>query len=598
MPPRWHHRDSHKSNLRRKVSSLSPCQRRPCPCSRCMKIGKRCQCLRWLASKFDPYEECEVSELRGAPLEESGDALMILQCRREFFILVTQKKIFAADVNPKRRHSTSPNSYRAEFFEFKNMSCEGTTQFAHATALAPQRFTQIKSTTQSFFLVTVSTEALSMFEVHEDRQTVPVFKMYPDRVQPHRFTPIFHPVENSLLIFYQSLARQEVCTLDTVTFKMQSVCKLPRPSSLRFYSQPSAEDMKQRRKQKRQGIPTEPEPEVPQSNFALSTDGAHLLRYNVTMHVMSIYSWDEIRARSEVPGTYVNVSLVREPFPPPPDPFAAARMVAKSREPLTKGSNCVWIVAESLDLQRFQSKRHMTKASTTDGSEDGGDATRVLSDEVIRDLAFADKFARETKEVFQRVAAAFGAKFVPYEPQPFAFTPSPEDDYDEDELKRMEDEYYSAMPRHSGVWAASIVSPLEAVQCAIKMIREYLRAPWDEEVLASQPLYAPIKMEYQPKTALEKRFPSEPDPEATTWLSRGPRLRYYICSGETTSYVHVLHEQINPLVTADVDGVIVIDPKLRRVLKPLIPFICRDPVPTVEMGAALLAVPPELSSWL
>jgi hypothetical protein len=557
-------------------------------------------CMKSLASKFDPYEECEVSELRGPQLEGSGDALMVLQCRREFFILVTQKKIFGADVNPKRRHSSSANSFRAEFFEFQNMSCDGssTSQFTHATALAPQRFTQIKSTTQSFFLVTVSTDALTMFEVHEDRQTVPVFKMYPDRVQPHRFTPIFHPVENSLLIFYQSLTRQEVCTLDTVTFKMQSVCKLPRPSSLRFYSQPSADDAKQRRKQKRLGIPTEPEPEVPQSNFALSTDGAHLLRYNVTMHVMSIYSWDEIRARSEVPGTYVNVSLVREPLPPPPDPFEAARMVAKSREPLLRGSNCVWIVAESLDLQRYQSNRNMTRDSTSDGSEDGGDVTRALSDQVIQDAVFADKFASQTKEVFQRVAASFGAKFVPYQPQPFSFTPSPEDDYDEEELKRMEAEYLGAMPRHAGIWAASIVSPLEAVQCAIKMIREYLRAPWDADILAAEPSYAPRKMEYQPKTAIEKRFPSVPDPEASTWLSRGPRLRYYICSAETTSFVHVLHEQINPLVTTDVDGVIIIDPKLRRVLRPLIPFICREPVPTVEMGAALLTVPPELSSWL
>ena len=547
------------------------------------------QCMRTLNTSWgDPFAGCKVEQLT-IP-EAAGAPLAVIQCRQEFMLLVTKQSIFAADVNPMEDHSPSKGGvvqtnkeaeYSIQFFQISAVCPVG--DIVCAASLPPQRFRRIKPSSMRYFFA-VSSQVLDVFEMRADRTAIPMLRIGEDRISPQRFIPLFHPLEEQLIVMYQSMMRQEVCVLNLVNMKLQLVCKLPKPSSLRFYAPPTEEQIRKRKKDLRQGLAVEPEAALPELCFSFSFDGLHFLRYNVSMHVMSVYGWEEIRERASA-APYVNVSYIREPVPI----VAAVNSRLAKREERIPGNACVWIIAECLALQRFQKEKGMTRASTfvPEGEVDPSDENRAR-------CSYADNMNRIAGDLFTRTAMSLGARCVKYHVPPFVHvTGEGEDPLDEDEIAKLEEAYFGSQPRHDAVWCGSVTSPLEAVQCGIKLIREMIKAPWDEHVL-EQEEFTPVSLEYEPLDAVQKRFPSEPDSEAVKFQRRGPKMRIFVCAGDTNSNVDEMRSKMNAAITSTVDGVVAVDPQLLKVLKPLVSFFCPRPCPTAMMGPAMVLVPPEL----
>lgn len=120
-------------------------------------------------------------------------------------------------------------------------------------------------------------DAVDLFEWTEQTGMVAVARVGPDHVPKNRFFPLFMPQNDTATLVYQALGRQEVNIYDPMTRRGNTICRLPRPSSLRFQAVQQQQD------------------DAPfQLSFTVSRNGEFLLRYNTTVQVMTVYRMEEL----------------------------------------------------------------------------------------------------------------------------------------------------------------------------------------------------------------------------------------------------------------------------------------------------------------
>ena len=105
--------------------------------------------------------------------------------------------------------------------------------------------------------------------------------------------PMFHPTKDTLIVVLQSDARQEIITLHLTQLTLRTVCRLPRPSSLRF-TNPALKKQRGGSAAAAAAAAASDHYGAMTMSWSLSYDGAYVARYNCSMQVMTIFTWEEV----------------------------------------------------------------------------------------------------------------------------------------------------------------------------------------------------------------------------------------------------------------------------------------------------------------
>lgn len=509
--------------------------------------------------------------------QEYGEPICVSQCGDDVFVLFCTEGVIVGDV---REVVGGPH---ATFVDVSG-DLQPSGAIRYGVASAPQRFRPIKSDTPMHLIVVQSNiiEVCEMVRTPDGSYSLKaILRTTEDRCTPHRFTPFFHGSADELVIAYQSLKKTELSVFNLTTHTMQSICKLPKPSSLRFYQ------------------PTQAKPgsaqqvsELPVSVFAIAAqDGQYLLRYNVSMHVMSVYSWDEILQRSaakKIP--LVNSVFIRDPLKIKDTNQLQIMLGSRGRQQSGAASSttpqqvasmqlkafpCAWLCVESETLQKYIAK-HTLKVSELDKKDDAHE--RV-----------ADNIHSVVEEHFKKIVRSAGGKYIEYAPPPFTLVVDEEEGNTQAEIDELEAEYLANRPRHEGVWCATFNDALDALRVAMQLLRVLTNeGKWSPEVLAL-PHCGVVEKAHEPKSQLERRHPEfTADPNACQYISRGPPVRPLVAMGDTVSSPYELlrsHRMVsdvrnnvemarrNPIPLSppiETDGVVVMDGALFRTVKPML----------------------------
>jgi len=531
-----------------------------------------------------------------------GDPLGVFQCRPEFMLLVLTEGIMCASIDPMQDHSkletlnpTAPAlGDRQHHITFADvvLPLPRDGPIKHVASLGPPRFRTIRPNAIQYHIA-IFTTVVDVYQVHKGATGncvfVPVLRIPPDRCTPHEFIPLFHPIEDQLILMYHSLQRQEINVHHFIPHRLQQVCKLPKPSSLRFYTttnNPLEKSLRRLRSTSNAAEVNEDEPKLPQLSFAISRDGKYFLRYNVTMHVLSVYGWDEV-AEEMSRGPYRNMAYIREPIPPKSAMKSSKYLTAAT--PRTDGASCVWLIADCSSLTDIQLGAGLDCRSAT------LESTRATRQ-------FIDTCSATIGQVFGRTVIGYQGTKQTYTAPPFTFRPKNDEEagMDDEDIAELEKEYYDRLPYDPCVWAANFANPLDAVRCAIRLQREWMRAPWSEEVLRDE-RFAPQQLAYVSKTVVEKCYPHAvvEDVDAASTLIRGPCLRTYVCAGRSDSVVGDLLMTTRAQLPRELDGVVVTTLPVTRVVRSLSGlFVPYGECPTVTIGSCQVLVPPELHGRL
>lgn len=490
--------------------------------------------MKNLCSRWDPFAGCSISEYS---FPEDVVPLSVQQCGSAYMIAFTSGGVFAADV------STSP----AQFFAVKTNPVG---PIVCGVARPQQRFSQVKlKHVPCNYFVQVS-QVVEVMELKGDRECVCLFRILPDRTSPHRYFPLFHPSEDALVVLYQSPLRQEVTVLNFTTRKMRSLCRLPRPSSLRFFNNGCGCN------------------DLCELCFAFSNDGQFVMRYNVSMHVMSIYSWSEV---VEECSQLADAGVINAVFCRDPVPVVNPRAVVTTQvqKPVPHSENCVWMIVEALHLRKSQSDAVVQETLACVG--------RLLHKIVMAHTGNV----KWTPEM-----ALSSPERRPVSPQDGADPPSPS--FSPEKLRML-----------STIWASTFAVGLDAMRASISLLRELTNADWSAEV-TNIPEYSPVLLEYRPKSTVEKMFPGERDRDvaATKYLRRGPTVRVALTGGALSGNPLKLLAPLRAVVGDTKDGSVVVEGLLMKSLSPLMEFFAVSPVAKCHVGRITCIVPGELEPRL
>jgi hypothetical protein len=250
------------------------------------------ECMQDLCHRHVPFAGATVADL---PLGADDDPFSVQYVTRTAAVVFCATGMQIVDL------SASPAVFAAR-------PPAPATAVTTGMAMNPNRFSLVQAPLPHTIIQQSRTVDLYDFNPKTLAVTL-TMRIAPDRVAPHRFTPLFHPVSNLVVLFFRSLQRQELCTFNLTSRRMRSVCRLPKPSSLRFT--PAA-----------QAKGAAAVPKIPEMCFATSKDGQYVLRYNASMQVMTIYKFADIMSES----AHVDVTscFTREP--------AAISQFAQNRE--------------------------------------------------------------------------------------------------------------------------------------------------------------------------------------------------------------------------------------------------------------------------
>lgn len=498
-----------------------------------------------------------------------GDAVCVTQCGEDIFILFCVRGVIVADATECVGRPV------AAFHDITSLIHLPDDVFIHnGASTAPQRFRPVKVderlARRMFVVQTDEVELLSLERRASDSAILiePMMRVPKDVQTPHSYTPFFHGARDELILVYQSARKTLVTSYDFNRRTFESLCKLPKPSSLRFF--PAGKDAAEAGGAAR---------ELPQSVFAVGVDAPFLLRYNVTMHVMSVYSWDEVLQKRDAK----KISLVPALFSREPRP-----MVKKGRlvELITKYASpaqvftevpCAWLVVECQTLQQLV--------------KDGGLLARdkIGGFSFSPDVTLTDNINAVLSNAFAKVAPGAGGRVVAYQPPPFAYMPSEDEALDGDEVALLEEDYFASRPRHEGVWCAYFPDIGDALRASLQLHRYLSKdAPWPADVLALAGA-AEVRRPYQIKSDVEKRHANVlADRDETPFDERGPRIRSLVVNATTTTPITQLlkaHRMATD-TTAQFpipgepkyrpvahDGVTVVPAKAMGVLEPMLPIV-------------------------
>ena len=497
---------------------------------------------------------------------EYGDPICVSQCGDDVFVLFCSGGVIVGDLTER---IGGPHATFTDVSNFVRPSGF----IRYGVASAPQRFRPIKSDAPRHLIV-VQSDTVEVCELVRNPESGSfelraILRTTEDRCVPHRFTPFFHGSADELIIAYQSLKKTELSVFNLTTHTLQSYCKLPKPSSLRFY-QTTTEGKQQ-------------VGDLPVSVFAIAAqDGQYLLRYNVTMHVMSVYSWEEILQRSaakKIP--FVNSVFVRDPIKIKDKSQVHAYLGSRGRASVATPAQQLssfpraWLFVECEVLQKYMAKHGLTAAGIN--NREGPHEQLV------------DNIHNVVGDAFRKAVCGAGGTCVTYTPPPFTLIVDEEERNTQEEIDALEAEYLAQRPRHEGVWCASFNDTLDALRVGLQLLRVLTNdGKWSQDVLAL-PEAAVIEEEYTPKSHLERLHPEfTSDPNACKFVQRGPPIRPLVVAGTTaTSAFEALRShrmftdvrnnvelsRRNPVPLpppVNIDGVVVMEVSLFRDVKPML----------------------------
>lgn len=513
-------------------------------------------------SHGDPFTNGAIESVDFVIPPHYGDPVCISQCGDDLFILYCLRGVIVADATEvvgktvATFHDITPSVNLPEgvFILF-------------GTATAPQRYRPIKSSNpQKMFAVQTDEVELLTIDRSPDGQILvhSTLRIPKDRVTPHTYTMFFHTARDEFVVMYQSSKRTEVTSYNFDRRTYQSLCKLPKPSSLRFFPSTKEDGTHQ---------------DLPQSVFALAADAPYLLRYNVTMHVMSVYSWEEIIQKQE----NKKIAFVPSIFLRDPKAMVSkaklTEMITKYASPAQVFSSmpCAWLIVECPLLQRLV--------------RDGGLVCRDKAYGISASpaAALADSINATLHNTFLKVVTGASGKVIQYQPPPFIYMPSEDEELDSEEIALLEEEYFHSRPRHEGVWCAYFSDIGDALRTSLQLHRALSKdAKWDDRVL-ELPEAREVRRPYQVKSEVERKHGDVlKDREETPFDQRGPLVRALVVEATTTTpptqllkahrmetdtktQFPTVGEPVYPPIAQN--GVTVVPTKAMGVLAPILPIV-------------------------
>eukprot|EP01062_Namystynia_karyoxenos_P031279 TRINITY_DN23214_c0_g1_i1.p1 TRINITY_DN23214_c0_g1~~TRINITY_DN23214_c0_g1_i1.p1 ORF type:complete len:1133 (+),score=302.03 TRINITY_DN23214_c0_g1_i1:103-3399(+) len=227
--------------------------------------------------------------------------LGIEKCGKARYICFTSAYPVVYDLKGDRFHSLKDS-----------LGPSGPVHAGHALDNQPFRIIHPGCSRHAFAQVS---QVVELCELREDCSVRLLYRVPRDRHEDQKYQVVFHP-SNDCVAILRAGRSQELCVIDLQTHTARSLCRLPRPSTLVFHGGQLGN-------------------KVPDFCMCFSRSGKYLLRYNTSMHVLSVYEWDEVFMDATEAG-YRNVTFCRAPVEPkPPPPPGASQSAPMMQAPST-----------------------------------------------------------------------------------------------------------------------------------------------------------------------------------------------------------------------------------------------------------------------